>query len=127
MKILSRLFIILLIVASQINLQAQNIDTINIDFGSGTNTTPGNWNNISGTSTGELNEMITSSGGYSGMNVSVTDAFNGINTNGLAAAESLEIPLSGSSDSFYGNTAAFSGVVETSGGVTFTNLYTSLP
>jgi len=103
-------------------LISQDIDTINIDFGAAASTSVGGWNNITNAQSGEINELITSSGTYTGMNVAVTDAFNGINANGLSAETSLDIPQSASSDSFFGNSIAWSGVIETTGGVTFTNL-----
>lgn len=96
-----------------------------IDF-SYTNTTPGNWNNVVQSSlsqTGMTVNLINSDGGATGAVLTVTDAFNNVNTGGTAAPDaSLPFPGTATADSFFGNHVAFGGATEPTGGVEFTGL-----
>lgn len=116
---------ILLIVP--LTLIAQIDDTIRIDLGDSDASTPGGWNNLSMQRTGSIESLVNIHGIPTGIKVAVSDAFNGINTAGLAADASLEIPSTASGDSFFGNLLEFSGSTEPSGGITFSNLDVDVP
>lgn len=95
-----------------------------IDF-SNTNTTPGNWNNVatSGTSvSGLFVNLINESGISTGATLTITDAFHGVNEAGTQTPSNPIFPSSATRDSFYGETVAFNGVTEATGGMEFTGL-----
>lgn len=102
-------------------------DTIYIDLGSDATMTSDGWNNLTLQRTGSISDLINISGINTGIAVSVTDAFNGVNTSGMVADPSLDIPSSAAGDSFFGNTVDWSGAIEPSGGITFSNLDISTP
>jgi len=99
-------------------------DTILVDFGNTASSAP--WNNISGTSNGSSISSLTNSKGItSAINLTINDAFGGINSDGtLSPATALGFPVSSTRDSFYGNTASFNGKVETTGGMIVSGLQT---
>lgn len=98
---------------------------VDIDFSS-TNITPGNWNNVvqnSTSQTGMTVNLINSNGAPTGAVLTITDAFNNVNTSGTTAPDAtLPFPATATADSFFGNTVSFGGVVEVTGGLEFTGL-----
>lgn len=101
-----------------------NEETVLVDFGSVASAAP--WHTISNPQSGEVTNLKSTSGRLSGIGVAITDAFNGVNTNGTTSTtEILELPATASGDSFYGNTSLFGGQVEATGGITFYNLDSS--
>lgn len=96
--------------------------TINVDFGSTLST--GAWNNLTMPTGGEvLSDLVNTEGNSTGISLWVHDAFTGINVAGTTAPDaSINIPVSGSSDSFFGSVGAHSGVIEATGGVTLGGL-----
>lgn len=97
-----------------------------IDFGSLNTMTPGNWTNITSTTnsqTGMVFNLINDAGAGTGAVLTINDAFNSFNTNGTTAPNaSLPFPSAATQDSFFGNTQAFSGVTEPTGGFVLSNL-----
>lgn len=95
-----------------------------VDFGSSTNTSSSNWNNLSNALLGGSLSNLTNNGGVAtNVNLVVTDAFNFVNTEGtVGAGSSLGIPSTATSDSFFGNTVDYLGKTEPSGAVKFSNL-----
>ncbi len=99
-------------------------DTLNIDLGSTTTITSGNWNNLTGYSANaETLNLITSSGESTGFTAYVHDSFTGVNTSGTTSPDaSIDIPSTATSDSFFGSEVAFGGVTEATGGITIEGL-----
>ncbi|MFC2129512.1 GDSL-type esterase/lipase family protein [Bacteroidota bacterium] len=127
MRTITKYLFILSILCLSGSLAGQNLDTIRIDLGSADNTTTGNWNNLSAQRTGNIPDLLSITGLTTGISLAVTDAFNGVNTNGLTADDSLNIPITASGDSFFGNVTEFSGAIEPTGGITLSNLDLSVP
>lgn len=93
-----------------------------VDFGSSTNTTASNWNNLTNATTGSISGLKNNGGTTTAINLAVTDAFNFVNTEGtVTAGLSLGIPCTATADSFFGNTAAFLEKTETTGAVKYSN------
>jgi lysophospholipase L1-like esterase len=102
------------------DIQAQQ-DTILIDFGNNRSAFP--WNNIENTNNGAIRDLINSDGFNTGIQIEVSDAFNGINNSGtMEPSADLHIPATASGDSFFGNTVEFSNRTEPTGGVIISNL-----
>jgi lysophospholipase L1-like esterase len=116
-----RLFTILILVsvcAFQVHAQTS---AILVDFGSNPSAAP--WINFSNPTTGVIHNVPNSFGGSTDLSLEVFDAFNGINTNGTQNPDpSLEMPNTASGDSFFGNTATWSGRIEPTGGIRLSNL-----
>lgn len=97
-----------------------------IDFSNASNNTTGNWNNVIQTSlsqTGMVVNLINDAGAATGAVLTVTDAFNGVNTAGTTTPDSsLPFPATATMDSFFGNFVTFGGAIETTGGMEFTGL-----
>ena len=97
-----------------------------IDFGSPSTMTSGNWTNITTTTnsqTGMVFNLINDAGLATGAILTINDAFNSYNTNGTTSPNtSLPFPAAATQDSFFGNTQAFSGVTEPTGGFVLSNL-----
>ncbi len=103
-----------------IESQAQT-ESIRIDFGLNDSDAP--WNNLSNPTNGQISNLINSFGLATNVNLAVTDAFHGVNSNGTINPNPvLGIPGTASGDSFFGNTELFSGVIEPTGGITISNL-----
>jgi hypothetical protein len=82
-------------------------DSLFIDFGGDTRTTPGNWNNFTAFVTGSsLVNVIDDSGTTTSIDVTLTDGFSGVNLAGNAT-NTLGYPTTSTSDSFY--TGSFDG------------------
>lgn len=98
-------------------------NALQIDFGANTSQTAGNWNNLTVSSTaGSLNNLVSKGGTVTNINLAVTDSFNFYNDNGTTAAgQSLGLPTTATSDSFFGNTVEFEGKVEPSGAIKYSN------
>lgn len=99
----------------------QEAYTVNIDFGSAMNMTPGAWNNITDPKAGTIENLINNQGVNTGIKIAITDAFNADNSDGLELDGSYGIPASASGDSFFGNTADWGGI-EPTAGLTLYNL-----
>ena len=112
------IFIIALILSSSMHAQR---DTILIDFGNNLSAFP--WNNIENTNNGVIRDLINSDGLNTGIQIEVSDAFNGINNSGTTEPSAdLNIPATASGDSFFGNTVEFSNRTEPTGGLIISNL-----
>jgi lysophospholipase L1-like esterase len=122
-----RLIIFLAMLCAFAPMYGQVEDTVYIDFGSSSVTTPNGWNNLTLPRTGVLPDLININNLNTGITLTVTDQFNGVNSAGLTADDTLNIPASASSDSFFGNTAEWSGSTEPTGGVTLSNLEVGTP
>jgi lysophospholipase L1-like esterase len=99
----------------------ENTDMINIDFG--TNLSGEGWNNFTiGTENTSI-ELINYQNNSTGITATIHDVFTGVNTSGTQSAnDSLDLPASATSDSFFGNVAEFSGYTEPTGGITLSGL-----
>ena len=100
-----------------------------IDFGiTGTNETPGNWNNVAVANAADaagitLGLIEFSNGNSTGVTLTVDDAFDTVNTAGNPSPDpSLPFPTTAAVDSFFGETATFNGTLEPTGGFTLTGL-----
>jgi lysophospholipase L1-like esterase len=101
---------------------AQN-QTILVDFGSTSSPSP--WNNLSNYNSGSINNLVNTFGVTTDISLSVIDPFAGINSSGTTKPSSQSGFLSTATrDSFFGNTQTFSGKVQPTGGVRFSNLNT---
>jgi len=69
-----------LVVACSICIAQQ--DTINIDLGNTGLSSPLPWNNVTNTNIGAASDLFTQAGFTTGMEIVVTDTFNGINSTG---------------------------------------------
>ncbi len=97
------------------------IDTLLVDFGN--NLSPLPWNNVADPVAGRIDDLLTSTGFSSGKSVFVYDAFNNINTAGTISPDpAIGFPPTATGDSFFGNTVAFGGQVQPTGGVEFAGL-----
>lgn len=74
--------------------------SVQIDFGSASLTSTGNWNNLTDSINGTAINLIDDSGGATGVDVSVTDGFVGANTVGIAG-NTLGYPGNASKDNFW--------------------------
>ncbi|WP_157976140.1 GDSL-type esterase/lipase family protein [Lewinella sp. IMCC34191] len=94
------------------------LDTVIVDFGSSTNTTPAPYNNITDPNAGTVTDLTNTAGFYTGYSIAVVDSFNNINTDGTASPdEGLELAGSATGDSFFGNIGEFGGQVQPSAAV----------
>lgn len=113
---MKKLLLFLILILS-IPTQAQEYSYI--DF-SQTNTTTGNWNNVTATTlsqTGMTVNLINDQGANTGATLTVTDSFNLVNEAGTTAPNpSLPFPSSATRDSFFGNDVLFGGATEPTGG-----------
>lgn len=74
--------------------------TVRFDLGSGGNTSSGNWNNLTSANLGaSVSSAVDATGLVSSIGITVTDAFKGINTDGILS-DSL-FPENAVKDSFY--------------------------
>jgi len=107
------------------NTRSDNdIDTVNIDFGSSLST--GNWNNMDNATGDTINNLINAQGQNTGYSIYINDAFTGINTAGTTSpSETLIFPSMATSDSFFGSVGAHSGIIEPTGGFALSGLSTS--
>jgi|GEM_PF-1549657 len=107
------------------NTRSDNdIDTVNIDFGSSLST--GNWNNMNNATGDTINNLINAQGQKTGYSICINDAFTGINTAGTTLpSETLIFPSTATSDSFFGSVGAHSGIIEPTGGFALSGLSTS--
>ena len=88
-------------------------NTVRFDFGQGSRTTSGNWNNLSDPSLGTtVSNAIDINGNTTEVQLSVTDDFNGSNGSGIAV--DVLYPSTAARDSFYINVGEL-GQVELSG------------
>ncbi|MCB0424239.1 MAG: T9SS type A sorting domain-containing protein [Mangrovimonas sp.] len=98
-----------------------------MDFGSSTDQTSGNWNNIVTVTDEETGitvaDMIDFTGASTGVTLTVNDPFHGANVGGTTSPSgSLPFPSSSTVDSFFGEDAIFSGVLQPTGGFILTGL-----
>lgn len=98
-------------------------NALQVDFGSSTNQSSGNWNNMTNAlTTGSLSNLINKGGVTTNISLAVTDSFNYINENGTTGAgQSLGLPSTATADSFFGNTVAFLGKTEPTGAIKYSN------
>ncbi|SDL96871.1 Por secretion system C-terminal sorting domain-containing protein [Catalinimonas alkaloidigena] len=111
----------LLLVSTAFPAFAQ-LDTIRIDLGASAFPSAAPWNNLTDEKAGAIEDLLNQAGLNTGISVAVTDAFNGNNTNGLPANDSLSIVGEASRDSFFGSKVPAVGGNEITGGVTFSGL-----
>jgi len=77
-----------------------NIETVLFDLGP--NTTPGNWNNVTSSGTGQhITDAVDSSGNATTIDLETTDAFTGSNASGVS--DSTLYPITAQQDSLYLN------------------------
>ena len=112
-------FYVFLFVAS---LSYSQQDTILVDFGSVVSIAP--WNNFTdGSGAGEIQYLKNSRDLYTGVGIHIYDRFNGINTGGTTSPDpNLGYPSSATSDSYFGNTAEFSGLIIPKSGLLISGL-----
>ncbi len=97
-------------------------DTILVDLGS--NISAGAWNNFTDAAgSGEIPALINSRNLYTAIGCNISDRFNGINLNGTTTPDpNLNLPSTATSDSYYGNTAVWGGLVEPTAALLFTGM-----
>ena len=87
-------------------------DAIHIDFGAGSTTSEGNWNNMT-SAAGTIENAITDSGSVTAIDFAMVDRYNGVNESGTTEPdEALGLPASATRDSFYGNDVVWGGLIE---------------
>jgi lysophospholipase L1-like esterase len=100
--------------------------TISIDCGSSSNTTSGNWNNMTAPTGGQTVELINNEANKTGISAYVHDAFTDVNLTGTTSPDaSLNMDATVTSDSFFGNSGAHESIVEATAGITFTGMDTT--
>lgn len=115
-----RIFSFLLLLTCSLHAQSTSVL---IDFGN--TASPAPWNNISDTKNGAISGLLNTFGLNSGIDIAITDAFNGINTNGSSMPDpALDMPASATGDSFFGNTVIFNNDVQPTGGIRLSKLDT---
>jgi len=118
-----KFFSLLLLSITFLHISAQEQVSVKVDFGNTLSDLP--WNNLTGARTGELFNLVDSRGLTTEISIIVSDSFNGINNSGTTAPDpNLGFPGTVSSDSFFGNFAEFSDVIEPTAAVTISNLET---
>lgn len=96
-------------------------DTILVDFGTVISPLP--WNNLADHAAGSIRNLANTAGFPSAYDISVFDAFNGVNTGGTSTPDAaLGFPATATGDSFFGNVTEFNGQVQPTGGVELTEL-----
>jgi len=99
-----------------------------IDFGQqGAKETSGNWNNVTSTSNNQQGitvDLINDDGNSTGVKLSVDDPFDTVNTDGTTNAAN-SVPLSATSDSFFGETVVFNENTQPTGGFVLSGLKTN--
>ncbi len=118
-----------LIAASLLFASAANAATVWIDFGDTASPSSPNINNIDQIQNPLFN-LVDRSGAGTGIGVNISDVFwPGSNQNGTSAptgeALALGIPVTATRDNLFGNTVAFGGFTEPTGGFYLTGLDTS--
>lgn len=113
-------------IIAEVNIDAYIVeenapDLINIDFGAPDRTSE-DWNNITDPEAGAIADLVNARGQSTGISIAITDPFNAINPDGLAAAPILDFADNAATDSFYGNTGIFEGKDEPTAGLTMSNL-----
>ena len=105
------------------NVPTYSSNALLVDFGSSAITSASNWNNLTDPLTiGSVTGLKNNSGATTSINLAVTDAFNFVNTEGTASpGQSLGLPSTATSDSFFGNTIVYLGKTEATGAIKFTN------
>ena len=95
--------------------------SINIDLGSPASVTSGEWNNLTAYAVNSsIGDLVNSSAHYTGIALTVHDAFTGINTAGTTSPDvALGLPSTVTSDSFFGNEGSHGGIYEPTAGITF--------
>lgn len=97
-------------------------ETINIDFGSGSQRSPVPWNNISDPTAGAVADLTTDQGYSTGISIAITSPFNAMNNVTATADDTLGIHPMAATDNFYGNTSAFGGKTIPMAVLTISNL-----
>jgi len=114
----------ILILGNNIIAQKTNV-IINIDLGGSDSQLP--WNTLSNQQNGQLVNLFAANGIETEIDLEISDAFNGTNTNGTTQADAtLEFPSFASGDSFFGNNVEFSGSIQETAGVTLSDLDPSI-
>ncbi|HCQ16156.1 MAG: hypothetical protein CMI36_12955 [Owenweeksia sp.] len=103
------------------------LDTIKIDLGNSASTSPAPWNNITDQNQGSVTDLLNHNGFTTGIAVAVTDSFNGNNTAGLAAHDSLKVVAQAAGDSFFGSKVPAVGGHQVTGGLTFYHMDPQTP
>lgn len=97
-----------------------------IDFGNTATATAGNWNNVIATSLNQEGisvNLINNTGASTGINLLVDDSFDLVNTAGTTSPNAaIPFPASATRDSFFGETVAFNGNINATGGFTLSGL-----
>lgn len=97
------------------------INTILVDFGNTSSPSP--WNNLSNFNNGSISNLHNTFGETTDISLSIIDSFAGINSSGTTVPSTQSGFLStATKDSFFGNTQPFSGKVQPTGGIRFSNL-----
>lgn len=97
------------------------IDTIIIDMGD--NVSPEPINNLANASTGLIFDLTNMKGDFTGYSLAVSDAFNNINRTGSTNPDpAMQLPVTATADSFFGNVATFGGREEPTGAITIEGL-----
>ncbi|MFC7000134.1 SGNH/GDSL hydrolase family protein, partial [Rufibacter roseus] len=117
------ILLLLLFNITFINGYAQNSrETINIDFGSGSQRSPAPWNNISDPNAGAVANLTTDQGYLTGISIAITSPFNAMNNVTATADDTLGIHPMAATDNFYGNTSSFGGKTVPMAVLTISNL-----
>ena len=123
MKKIYFLFFVALVVISTHKAFSQN-DTILIDFGAVSTSSPDPWNNLNDImGAGSITQLKNSDNLLTAMGINVFNRFNGINESGAAIPDpALPFPASATRDNYYGSVSLFSGQLEPDGAMQFSGL-----
>ena len=116
---MKKIYFLIFVALALLNCQkafTQN-DTILIDFGAVSTSSPDPWNNLNDVmGAGSISQLKNSYNLVTGMGINVFDRFNGINESGAATPDvTLPFPASATRDNYYGSVSLFSGQLEPEG------------
>jgi len=106
-------------VTTMVQQSVDFVKMIQIDFGSSTIMSGTPWNNLTNTTLGSsINGLLDIDGNNTGVSITVSDAFGGINSSGPASTSTeASLPSTTTSDSFWGNgTGVYTGLTEPTAG-----------
>ncbi len=103
------------------------LDTIKIDLGNPSSISTAPWNNITDEDQGSIADLLNQNGFTTGISVAVTDSFNGNNTAGLVANDSLKVSDNAAGDSFFGSKVPAVEGHQITGGLTFYHMDPNTP
>jgi len=116
-----RLYFTLLLLLISNHFIAQDTIRVNIDLGGTDTELP--WNTLTNSENGQIENLLSMNGAATEIDISISDDFNGTNTNGTLKADAdLEFPSFATGDSFFGNAIEWNGATQETAEITLSDL-----